>query len=487
MSTLARETSPRTSSRARRRRLRRHRRIRDRSASTEIIASRYSAFSARRRELVGRDDIIEIMFESTEVTATGESAALIELACDAARTEAQATGRRLKVIADLMQLRYRQHGERAEWVADVWDAIAAELAASLRISRALASRYMSDAEVMCERLPKVGECLAAGDINYAMFNVIAHRTALITDEQALAAVDEQLALRAPRWPSLTRGRLSMRVDAIVLRVDRDAIRRTNKEVKDRYLNVSQSLSGIAEIYGNVLASTACALDRRLDELAGTVCEADPRTKAQRRADALTALVAGAEQMTCTCGDSSCAESRGRLRNRNVVIHVVAERASVDGTGTTPGYMAGVDELIPPQVVAELAKSATLRPLTFSAGVEPQYTPSAGLADFWGVRGLAFRAPGFDEPAVHCDIDHTVPYADGGLTHPSNLKALCRKHHLLKTFWGWRDRQLADGTVIWTLPSGHVYVTSPGSAVLFPALTVPTGDVPDAPQAPDIRC
>ena len=89
------------------------------------------------------------------------------------------------VIADLMRLRYRQHGERAEWVADVWDAIAAELAAALRISRALASRYMSDAEVMRERLPKVGECLAAGDINYAMFNVIAHRTALITDETGI--------------------------------------------------------------------------------------------------------------------------------------------------------------------------------------------------------------------------------------------------------------------------------------------------------------
>jgi hypothetical protein len=426
------------------------------------------------------------MFESMDLGATGESAALIELACDAARTEAQATGRRLTVIADLMHLRYRQHGERAEWAADVWDAIAAELAASLRISRALASRYMSDAEVMCERLPKVGECLAAGDINYAMFNVIAHRTALIIDELALAAVDEQLALRAPRWPSLTRGRLSMRVDAIVLRVDRDAIRRTNKEVKDRYLNISQSLSGIAEIYGNVFATTARALDRRLDELAGTVCEADPRTKAQRRADALTALVAGADRMMCTCGDSSCAESRGRLRNRNVVIHVVAERASVDGTGTTPGYMAGVDELIPPQVVAELAKSATLRPLSFSAAVEPRYTPSAGMADFVRCRDLTCRAPGCDEPAVHCDIDHTVPYADGGLTHPSNLKALCRKHHLLKTFWGWRDRQLADGTVIWTLPSGQVYVTSPGSAVLFPALTVPTGNLPDAPQAPDNR-
>jgi hypothetical protein len=427
------------------------------------------------------------MFGTTVLATTGESAALLEQADAAARAETQATARRLNLVADLMALRHRQYGDRAEWVADPWDAIAAELAAALRISRALASRYMRDAEVMRERLPGVGACLAAGDINYAMFNVIAHRTALITDEKALAAVDAQVALRAPRWPSLTRGRLAMRVDAIVLWVDRDAIRRTNKEVKDRYLNVSVSMSGIAEVYGNVFASTARALDCRLDELAGTVCEADPRTRAQRRADALTAVIAGADRMACTCGDSACIEMRGRMRNRNLVIHVVAEQASISGTGTAPGYMAGVDELIPAQVVAELAKSATLRPLAFPAAAEPRYAPSAKLAEYVRCRDLTCRAPGCDEPAMHCDIDHTVPYADGGLTHPSNLKSLCRKHHLLKTFWGWRDKQLADGTVIWTLPSGQIYVTSPGSAILFPALTVPTGDVPEAPPPSDIRC
>jgi hypothetical protein len=110
-----------------------------------------------------------------------------------------------------------------------------------------------------------------------------------------------------------------------------------------------------------------------------------------------------------------------------------------------------------------------------------------LADFVRCRDLTCRAPGCDEPAVHCDIDHTIPYADGGATHPSNLKSLCRKHHLLKTFWGWRDKQLADGTVIWTLPSGQSYVTGPGSAVLFPALVVPTGEVPEPASTPGNRC
>ncbi|MGO9246396.1 MAG: hypothetical protein ACLQDC_16700 [Verrucomicrobiia bacterium] len=32
-------------------------------------------------------------------------------------------------------------------------------------------------------------------------------------------------------------------------------------------------------------------------------------------------------------------------------------------------------------------------------------------------------------------------------YPSNLKCLCCKHHRLKTFGGWRDQQLADGTGI----------------------------------------
>jgi hypothetical protein len=52
---------------------------------------------------------------------------------------------------------------------------------------------------------------------------------------------------------------------------------------------------------------------------------------------------------------------------------------------------------------------------------------------------------------------------------------------VKTFWGWRDQQLPDGTIILTSSSGQTYVTTPGSALLFPSLCAPTGDLP-APQA-----
>ena len=58
---------------------------------------------------------------------------------------------------------------------------------------------------------------------------------------------------------------------------------------------------------------------------------------------------------------------------------------------------------------------------------------------------------------------------------------------MKTFWGWHEKQLPDGTVIFTLPSGQTYVTTPGSALLFPGLCQPTGEIP-VPQLPvDDRC
>ena len=43
------------------------------------------------------------------------------------------------------------------------------------------------------------------------------------------------------------------------------------------------------------------------------------------------------------------------------------------------------------------------------------------------------AAGCDAPAVHCELDHTIPYAQGGKTHASNIKCYCKLHHLLKTF------------------------------------------------------
>ena len=58
---------------------------------------------------------------------------------------------------------------------------------------------------------------------------------------------------------------------------------------------------------------------------------------------------------------------------------------------------------------------------------------------------------------------------------------------MKTFWGWRDQQLPNGTVILTSPAGKTYVTTPGSALLFPSLCLPTGDVASELHRPVDYC
>lgn len=162
-----------------------------------------------------------------------------------------------------------------------------------------------------------------------------------------------------------------------------------------------------------------------------------------------------------------------------MVHVIAEQAVLDGRDATPAVQIGAEGLIPPELLAELAASAKLTPLVHPGDAAPEsgYVPSKALADFVRCRDLTCRWPGCDRPATECDLDHTIPYADGGPTHASNLKCYCRTHHLVKTFWGWRDIQLRDGTLILTSPSGHTYVTTPGSALLFPGLCVPTGTSP----------
>jgi len=158
----------------------------------------------------------------------------------------------------------------------------------------------------------------------------------------------------------------------------------------------------------------------------------------------------------------------------VVIHIVAEQSTIEGRSQTPAYLMGANTLISPELVAELARQARLRPLRdfTTAGAEAGYRPSRALAEFVRARDLTCRAPGCDRPATHCDIDHTIPWP-AGPTHAGNLACLCRDHHLLKTFWGWRVEQLADGTLIWRLPGGERAITTPGSALLFPALMAPT--------------
>ena len=175
----------------------------------------------------------------------------------------------------------------------------------------------------------------------------------MTDTDAMTRLDGWVARTAHRWSRWSYRKIVEAVDYFIQLLEPAATRVARNLDEGRHIGVSPLYSGMAEIWGEERASEAMAFDRRLDELAATVCPADPRAKAQRRADALSGVTA----MPCWCGSEECPAGSREGTGSKVVIHVVADAATVNGESSTPGYVPGLGGLAAP-AVRELAKSAT---------------------------------------------------------------------------------------------------------------------------------
>jgi uncharacterized protein DUF222 len=443
--------------------------------------------------------MIECMFDGSlpEIgdLAGLEDAALVAAAAGWVRAENAACARKLAVLAELFCRRTGLPAdERESWWVDPCAAVGAELGAALGISSGLALTQTQRAVALRDRLPKVAALFAAGLISDLLVRAIVWRTHLITDPDVMAAVDAELAEHVSAWGALSVKKTEHSIDALVDRHDPAAICRSRAAVRARMVEFGSpdDEAGFTSLWARLYATDGAALERRLDTMARSVCPDDPRTMAERRADAIGALAAGLE-LSCGCTGDDCARGDRDRPPPTAVVHIVAEAATVTAARTSaqesaapPAYVLG-GGVLPAALLSTVLDRATVREIRHpgDAAPEPGYRPSAALAEFVRCRDLTCRFPHCDVPADRCDVDHTVPYPFGP-THASNLKCQCRSHHLLKTFWrgegGWSDRQSPDGTVIWTAPTGHTYTTRPGSALLFPTLSAPTGSL--ALPAPD---
>ncbi len=419
---------------------------------------------------------LECMFDD----ATGPE--LLDAMRDAQRAERVAIAREILAAGRFCQQRLAEAGDEHEnWYVDDWEAIAAEVGAELGISQGRASSFMHYGQSLLEHLPTLADVFVSGAVDFRVVSIVVYRTGLITEAKALAIVDDKVARQAPGWNQLSYEKLTQLVDWMVLDVDPEALRVARSRDDDRHIEMGPDQYGMAEIWGTVRATDAAALDTKLNELTGTVCADDPRTKRQRRADALGALADGQTTMGCACESDQCpAAVAAEKRSGGVVIEVIAEAATVEGSSDKPGLLPGYGAL-PAAQVRELAQRAKLRPLLVpnDAEAQPQYRPSAAMARFIRCRDLTCRWPGCDKAAQFCDIDHTTPWPLGP-THPSNCKLYCGLHHLLKTFYcgigGWTEQQLPDATLIMTSPNGRTYTTKPKGALFFPQLAAPTGEL-----------
>lgn len=442
------------------------------------------------------------LLDPAELRALDDSA-LIGAIGEGARVSAAADARRLAGIAELV--RRRCTDEHPDWACDDWDAAAAEVAAALTLGHGRACAQMDLAVALRDRLPRIAALFLTGHLGLRTVTTIAARTALVTDPDAIATLDSRIADSARALGPLSQYKLEQALDGWVDQIDPGAVRRTRNNVRGRDFTIGDphDTAGTTSVWGRLTTPDAALLGQRLAIMIRQVCHDDPRTMAQRRADAIGALAAGSTHLTCRCADPNCSAAADDGRATSITVHVVAEQSAaqdapdphLDGAGmapdtrpdtstTPPGgrpaLIPGVHGgIIPTPLLAQLiAHGARIRTVKNPGeAAEPGYRPSTALDEFIRIRDLTCRFPGCDAPAVHADIDHTIPWPYGP-THASNCATYCRKHHLLKTFWpGWHDRQLPDGTLAVTTPTGHTYTTTPASRLLFPCWDTSTPTAP----------
>ncbi|WP_041781754.1 HNH endonuclease signature motif containing protein [Mycolicibacterium chubuense] len=451
---------------------------------------------------------------------------LVDAARGWARAENAACARKLAVMAEIFARRTSDSAEERElWWVDPEAAVAAELAAALQLTQGLALHQTHRGVALRDRLPKVAAVFEAGLISDLLVRKIVWRTWLITDPQLMAAVDAELAGQVSRWGALSEKKLEAAIDATVIAHDPAALRQPRPGTADRAVEFGSPTDepGYTSLWARLYSPDAAAVCDRVNRVADSVCAADPRSHAERLCDAFGAIGAGLETLACRCGHDDCDAAGRETPTRNTTIYLIADAETTEEPTETvepaadhepatetveqsetepakpakrakPAFAFGAG-VMPPALLGALVEGARLRYVRHpgDSPAEERYTPSTALAEFIRCRDLTCRFPFCDKPATDADIDHTVPYPVGP-THASNLKCLCRFHHLVKTFWGgpdgWRDRQLPDGTVIWTSPTGHTYTTYPGSRLLFPSLCRPTATLwfgePPTPQTRDGR-
>ncbi|WP_268235507.1 DUF222 domain-containing protein, partial [Gordonia jinhuaensis] len=162
-------------------------------------------------------------------------------------------------------------------------------------------------------------------------------------------------------------RLRDACDRIVFRHDPAAVRERRKaSVEDRRVWAENAGDGMAVLHASMTAENVRIATARIDALANSVCDGDPRRDGARRSDAVFALLSG-ELFECQCdrGDDCDATipapAMVQAAEAQVIIHVITEAATLEEPEPEPEATeaaAEADDAEPALFDAESAQSRT---------------------------------------------------------------------------------------------------------------------------------
>jgi hypothetical protein len=391
-----------------------------------------------------------------------------------------------------------------------------EIGAALHMSQATARARVERALHLVEYIPATLAALRAGQVDSWRTHILVETTADLPD--ALRAAVERLVL--PAGGSRTPSQLRAQVVRTIARLDPNgAADRAERARGRRDVRCRAESDDLALVTANLGAEKAATMMWVLNTMADAARgPSDPRDTGQRRADALadifdTLAATGAIDISgCVASNGADATTEsgtpenaraGGWRAPRVCLTVCVAASTLEGLDDLPAELAG-HGVITPDLARAIAKSATtvrailVRPGRYGPPGDRDLRvgdPETGLVDLGGpcghpgcsgdrtcgtvldfgrevyrppavtddhvrIRDRRCRFPGCRMSAARCDLDHVIPFGNGGSTCPCNMRPLCRSHHLAKTFTGWTPRTGPTDTITWISPLGQSYQDHP---------------------------
>lgn len=334
------------------------------------------------------------------------------------------------------------------------DWVREEVAAALRVAPATSGRRIRLARLLSTWLRPTWDAMNSGRIGHAHLFAIAEKlehlpehTARLVQREILEGVDQQTL------PAFRRA-----LNKLVLKLDpRTADERHQDDVACRRVVMWPDGEGTATLAAEHLPASEAQLAMIVvDTLARQIGADDPRTLDQRRAD-----------MFCQVFQNVLAEpDLPKEHRRRPDVQVVIDLPTLLGLADNPAELIGYGP-IPPGLARRVAYDGKWRRLVtdpMSGALldygRTVYEPPSDLADFIIARDQRCRFPGCSRRASRCELDHKVPFEEGGCTCPLNLCALCKRHHDAKHQAGWSYELHDDGGLTWTSPVGLTYYAPP---------------------------
>jgi hypothetical protein len=434
---------------------------------------------------------------------------LVGIGLAARRNESWQAAIRLAVVSELSARRQRDARETG-------DSRAAEhFGKEIAVAFTLTNRA-ADAEFDCaaglERLPEVAALLAAGMLDQARAKIICDETACVDPDLARAAAARVL----PGAGGLTTGQLRQAVRRAVLAADpAAAIRRRKAAERDARVEAWAEQSGTAALAGRDLSPAGVALaDRNIDATARWLkAHGAEGTLANLRAGVFLALLSGRSPLTLLPAGTASPAATGSTGAPATagpgfpsLIHLTLPLTSWAGRTDSPGQITGLGPFDAgacrdlgtalaahpgtrycltltdrhgravghacsragpgPPGTDPAAWLARLKITWLSTGTcahqlqTPGYRPGTVLRHLVTIRHPACTRPGCRRQSARCDLDHCVPYDQGGRTCECDLHPACRGDHQAKQAPGWHVEQPEPGILVWTLPHGRRYTTRP---------------------------